>query len=524
MMTSLKKLLRRLGRDQRGAVFVIAAAATVMIIGFGAVLVDLGNGYLVQRKLQNAADAAALAGATTLYNGGSSSSAVTAATSWSASSGDKNALSNVTVNTQVTPMTCTGGTGKTCTATPSGSNPNAVMVSETGSVSTFFGGLLGFPTLGASATSYAIGLTDDCTSNCSGLVNTADVMIIVDTTQSMQDLAVSASDPACAGLTNVQCAMVGVQQLLTSLTPPSNGVGGATVGLMTFPGLKTAAEAAMEYCSGGTPSSGNIAQYNATPTTADYYNAPYYLIYPTYASLTAGGGLDGNYATSQGKLNTSDPLVIAAYGSKTCNGLTAFGGAGTFYAIAIQEATNILTTYGRSGAAKYIVFLSDGDANNSDSNMPKGYSISNSSVGTFTDTSSSGNFNECHQGIAASLNAQAAGITVIIMGYGEETTNASSASPACQTDTGTYLISPCTTMEAMASPGNGSGGYPLPASPSPQFFYSDANSTGANACPSPANPTFTSVNDIFQAIGNVVAGGKGTTTNVGTLPHLIPAS
>jgi hypothetical protein len=56
-------------------------------------------------------------------------------------------------------------------------------------------------------------------------------------------------------------------------------------------------------------------------------------------------------ATSRANLNTSDSLVIAAYRSKTCNGLTAFGGARTFYAIAIQEATTILTTYGRSGAA-----------------------------------------------------------------------------------------------------------------------------------------------------------------------------
>ncbi len=341
-------------------------------------------------------------------------------------------------------------------------------------------------------------------------------MVIIDTTASMQDAASSTSDPVCAGYTNVQCAMLGVQALLRDLVPPNNGYGGATVGLMTFPGLKTAADAAMEYCSGGSPSSSNVAAYNAS-SSSPYYNAPYYLVYPPYSSLTAGGGFDASYATSQGVLNTTNDLYIAAYGNGSCRGLTAFGGVGTFYAIAIQEAQTLLTTYGRTGAKKYIVFLGDGDANNSDSNMPRGYSITNSSVGTFTDTASSGNFNECHQGIAASLNAQAAGITMIVLGYGEETGNANSATAACTTDTGTYLISPCTTMKDMASVGTGTAA-------SPQFFYSDAASSGSNACPSPANPNFASINAIFQAIANAVSGGNGNTTSMGTLPHLIPAS
>jgi hypothetical protein len=153
-------------------------------------------------------------------------------------------------------------------------------------------------------------------------------------------------------------------------------------------------------------------------------------------AVDAGGGLDGNYATSQGNLNTSVPLVIDAHGNTSCKGLTAYGGVGTFYAIAIQEATTTLTTYGRSSAKKYTVSLSDGDANSNDGNMSKGYNVSNSSVGTFTDTSSSGNVNECHhQGITALLHAQAAGITVIIMGFGEDTgsTNSSGSSAACKT-------------------------------------------------------------------------------------------
>jgi hypothetical protein len=56
---------------------------------------------------------------------------------------------------------------------------------------------------------------------------------------------------------------------------------------------------------------------------------------------------------------------------------------------------------------------------------------------------------------------------VVILGYGEETTNANQNPAGCNTDTGSYLISPCTVMMGMASAGNGT-------STSPQFFYSDA--------------------------------------------------
>jgi hypothetical protein len=56
---------------------------------------------------------------------------------------------------------------------------------------------------------------------------------------------------------------------------------------------------------------------------------------------------------------------------------------------------------------------------------------------------------------------------VVILGYGEETTNANQNPAGCNTDTGSYLTSPCTVMMGMASAGNGT-------STSPQFFYSDA--------------------------------------------------
>lgn len=537
-------LLGRLRRDRGGATFVIAALAATMVVGFGAITVDLGNAYRVKRLLQSSTDAAALAGAMSLYQGNTASTAETTAGTWSAGANDYNVISGVSTTPNSTTVSCTGPTGTSCTATTS--SPNGIKVTETAAVPTFFGQILGIDTINVSVTSYAIGNTSSSTcSGCGGLSQEADVLVLVDTTESMKDCAGTSSsgsctgqtdsaDTSCNGLTNVQCAILGVRTMLSDLTAPVSGNGGATVGLMTFPGLQTAAEAAKEYCSGGSPSSGNIAQYDdgytnsggsaaaaspyyatTAPTGTNHADGPFYLIYPAGSSLTSGGGFDSSYQTSTGALNTSDDLVIAAAGNtSSCAGLTAYGGAGTSLGIAIQEATSILQNDSRTGAAKYLVILSDGDAN-TNASMPAGFSITDP---VSHDTYTAGH-DECHQAIAASRIAQADGITVVTLGYGEETTNANSSSNAgCNSDTGAAnLISPCTTMTDMASVGNGT-------STSPQFFYSDEANAGYS-CPSGYNPNFTTVNAMFESIANAILGGTGTSTGTqGGLPHLIPAS
>lgn len=56
------KTMRRILRQQRGSVILIAAAAFVMMIGVAALVVDLGLLYSTRVQLTNLADAAALAG------------------------------------------------------------------------------------------------------------------------------------------------------------------------------------------------------------------------------------------------------------------------------------------------------------------------------------------------------------------------------------------------------------------------------------------------------------------------------
>ena len=58
----MKKLLTRT-RGESGQVFVFVAVILTALVGMAALVVDVGSWYQAQRKLQTAADAAALAGA-----------------------------------------------------------------------------------------------------------------------------------------------------------------------------------------------------------------------------------------------------------------------------------------------------------------------------------------------------------------------------------------------------------------------------------------------------------------------------
>ncbi len=62
------RILVSLGREENGAVAVILALMLAAIIGMMALAADLGRAWNLQTELQNAADAASLAGATQLDN------------------------------------------------------------------------------------------------------------------------------------------------------------------------------------------------------------------------------------------------------------------------------------------------------------------------------------------------------------------------------------------------------------------------------------------------------------------------
>src|SRR5205085_3645115 len=104
-------------KDDEGAISIIVAILMVALLGFGAIVVDIGSLYAERRQLQNGADSAALAVAidcgTTTCNG------VSTPLGTATSNANANANDGATTVTQV----CGTATGLTaCSpAAPSGS-------------------------------------------------------------------------------------------------------------------------------------------------------------------------------------------------------------------------------------------------------------------------------------------------------------------------------------------------------------------------------------------------------------------
>lgn len=65
-MIRVRTLLRAARRDERGQALILFAAALIPMLGIAALVLDVGQLYVKQRELRNAADAAALAGSALL--------------------------------------------------------------------------------------------------------------------------------------------------------------------------------------------------------------------------------------------------------------------------------------------------------------------------------------------------------------------------------------------------------------------------------------------------------------------------
>lgn len=143
--------LRLLRRDERGTVGVLIAilVAGGVLLGMGAVAVDVGRVYQGRAELQNGADAAALAVARSCAYGGACTNAAGLAVSGSYVSGNASVL---TTGTAAAGQVCGSGSLGTCTPTgamvscpanPAGS-VNYVDVNTAASVSPIFSEVLGF--------------------------------------------------------------------------------------------------------------------------------------------------------------------------------------------------------------------------------------------------------------------------------------------------------------------------------------------------------------------------------------------
>ena len=132
--------MSRGAHDEEGQAIVIAVFFMIVLLGFCALTLDIGHAYLIKRRLQAAADAAALAGAQALPD-------VTQASALASAYGPSGA--NVPGDGRAVQMAFS----TKCLASVPGCSPaNAVVVRATAEVPMVFGGLFGVSNLTVHAT------------------------------------------------------------------------------------------------------------------------------------------------------------------------------------------------------------------------------------------------------------------------------------------------------------------------------------------------------------------------------------
>jgi Flp pilus assembly protein TadG len=349
-------------KDESGQVLVITAVVASMLIVCVGLVVDVGHAMLVQRQLQAGVDAAALAGVQHLPD---KAQAEAVAVQYSATPGSKNAVNTVDNATTTAEAKCLQGVPG-CNRRDGG--VNGIVVRSSSNVPTWFGRIIGITKMTVSATATAC-------SPCS--VKPLDVMVVLDRTGSMCQIQ-GRSDPAC---TDLNRAKNGIRTFLTFMDPTIDKVGLA----LTPPTINAQMISRCPY----TPWNGNSnPQPPPSSMSGRYYgydqwwhpdgiDAPngqdssHYVV----ASLEGADGFPGDdylvqdQVTGEWNLNSQSPVVQRL-------GCTR-GAGSTSYALAIEDAQWELTRNGRGGVQDVIIFLSDGAANTSPTNVPTGHWTSN---------------------------------------------------------------------------------------------------------------------------------------------------
>jgi len=380
--------IMRILRDRRGATAVLFAVTATGLFGTIGLTVDVARVFAAKSAFTAATQAASLAGAQALLQTSATQTTVAAAvSSWTSA----NAPANVTITSTTTALSCVTATANLPSC--SGANPNAVNVSQTGSVSTHFLKAFGFSSFSLASSSSA--------AKAGGQGTPLNVMFVLDSTGSM-----SSADTGCtiSGIRNpmrYQCALYSVQSVLKVMQPSM-----ASVGLMAFPGT------GRQF----TPGKPCPTQPSAVP----------YLSSTIYYQI--GTGLSTNYNNGLGVLNDTSTIVEAVgdYGaSPSLTGCqTARGGEGTYIAEVLTKARAALPVV--AGTKNVIILLSDGDSQASSSQL---------------NGQSSKVAKQCGQYVTAAQAATTAGTTVYTVAYGAATSGCSSGD--------TY--NPCTALKAAAS-------------------------------------------------------------------------
>ena len=453
--------LSQFAKRQEGQILPWFALLLVLFAGFTAFVIDAGRGIIAYHMLQQACDAAAMAGVQLMSDTSQSASAViTQATSYSSVPGNLNAnpsflpgASMLTGYPKVYCSTMGQNNGVPCVA--AGGASNAITVAQTVTIPTIFGGLIGIPRLTLSAASSAL--------MAGAAAQKYNIAIVLDTTASM-----NSSDPGgCTGSgvsnpTKIQCALLGVQTLLKGLQPCTSTSSGITctafdgVSIFTYPNIPANKASQFTTCNGSAPTP---VPYTAPTPGATWTNPTWTSSTPSY-QVTSGGAngylsdWSSNNQTvgSSGSYNSSSTLGIAAGAAKGCAGMQAKGGEGTYLAGAIYAAGASLAAQGQAipDSKNAMIILSDGDATSKSSQFDS--SVKLTSTGVYPSA-----VDECHQSITAAnwVSNHVPNTTVFTVAYNAGT------SGTCATDS--PAITACSELQQMAT--------------APSDFYADSSSS-----------------------------------------------
>ena len=303
----------RRARGERGQILAVVVLALVALLGIAAFAIDVGYAYYAKRQLQAAADAAALAGAQDLPV---SSDAIKTATQYAGDNTPAN-LSTLTFTYQ-TKCTTTAVLKSACNAAV---NPNALVVTGTGTTDTWFAKVFGIDHFNVSAHANAC-------SPCSA--SPVDIVVAIDRTGSM-------CQPTGAGgtCTDLDNAKDGVRTMLGMFSPPST-----QIGMVAFPPLESTST---DPCGKPYTSGKGYTGYDAADRG--------------YVTDTIGGG----YKLADGSLDPANGLSLHTAPGPASSCIQSAGN--TSYSEALRQAQAELLAHGRPDVPDYIVFLTDGEAN-----------------------------------------------------------------------------------------------------------------------------------------------------------------
>jgi Flp pilus assembly protein TadG len=361
MITNCLAFVRRALNDQRGQVLPWVTGGMFALMGMAGLTVDIGHAYVVRAALQNGTNAAALAAAGSVYK--TESDMVTAADAYASNTGEANYNPYVTGTPTVTPVCLNllmpghGG----CTASGTNTNPsclyvicNAVQVTQTATVPTYFLGVLGIHTIPVGAIAKAAFSKN---SNSGGSANSWNIAIIEDATGSM-----ATTDSNCPGSpSEFACALNMIQTIVSNINPCPTGMASCTpaqaqvrIALFSFPNMLTSALPNFQKAGCTNSVSSYTTPKPYTVMTLPLYNAASY----TPLTYTQGGstwqatyeftykadlqdpigssGVDANGFVSDyyqagnavtGNLNPNSPLVrLIGYGGTAGQPGTGSGG------------------------------------------------------------------------------------------------------------------------------------------------------------------------------------------------------